>query len=119
MVQVNITSYTVRKGPGFTLTIEKPETELTPELMASGAWKTKKFKPYNFDALGAPTPSGHLHPLLKVGGWLQIFGLHSAFRIPREVERIRIEVITMAVSLGPIRIPSDFAGNGIFRNAYE
>ena len=34
-----------------------------------GAWKTEQFKPYNFNALGQPTEGGHLHPLLKVGGW--------------------------------------------------
>nr|KAG5711785.1 hypothetical protein BaRGS_023549 [Batillaria attramentaria] len=32
----------------------------------SGSWKTKQFKPYNFDALGVPPECGHLHPLLKV-----------------------------------------------------
>merc|ERR1712013_827166 len=47
-----IKSYTVTKGEGFTLTIEKPEADLTSEMLANGAWKTKKFKDYNFDALG-------------------------------------------------------------------
>ncbi|KAK1130700.1 hypothetical protein K0M31_018813 [Melipona bicolor] len=54
------------KGPNFTTTIEKQETELTADLLANGAWKDKKFKPYNFDALGATLEVGHLHPLLKV-----------------------------------------------------
>jgi phenylalanyl-tRNA synthetase alpha chain len=31
-----------------------------------GAWKTAKLKPYNFKAKGALTPSGALHPLMKV-----------------------------------------------------
>merc|ERR1712013_588389 len=43
-----IKSYTVTKGEGFTLTIEKPEADLTSEMLANGAWKTKKFKDYNF-----------------------------------------------------------------------
>lgn len=48
------------------LTIEKPETDLTPEMIAKGTWKTKTFKDYNFDALGIAPERGHLHPLLKV-----------------------------------------------------
>ncbi|KAF3425631.1 hypothetical protein E2986_09989 [Frieseomelitta varia] len=56
----------LEKGPNFTTTIEKQETELTADLLANGAWKDKKFKPYNFDALGATLEVGHLHPLLKV-----------------------------------------------------
>jgi phenylalanyl-tRNA synthetase alpha chain len=31
-----------------------------------GAWKTSTFKKYNFEAEGAPTTGGSLHPLLKV-----------------------------------------------------
>ena len=35
-------------------------------LLFSGSWKTKQFKPYNFDAQGIMPTSGHLHPLMKV-----------------------------------------------------
>lgn len=35
-------------------------------MLINGAWKNKKFKPYNFAALGATLEVGHLHPLLKV-----------------------------------------------------
>ncbi|XP_068984977.1 phenylalanine--tRNA ligase alpha subunit isoform X2 [Bombus flavifrons] len=56
----------LEKGPNFTTTIEKQETELTADLLVNGAWKDKKFKPYNFEALGATLEVGHLHPLLKV-----------------------------------------------------
>lgn len=59
-------SYLVKKGASFTLKIEKPETDLTTEMLTSGAWKTKQFKEYNFDALGIEQPCGHLHPLMKV-----------------------------------------------------
>ena len=31
-----------------------------------GSWRTKQFKLYNFDAMGAPPSCGHLHPLMKV-----------------------------------------------------
>lgn len=32
----------------------------------SGAWRTEEFKEYNFNAMGAPTVGGNLHPLMKV-----------------------------------------------------
>lgn len=35
-------------------------------LCCSGSWKEKKFKPYNFEALGVAPDCGHLHPLMKV-----------------------------------------------------
>jgi len=66
--------YRLTKGPKFSLTITKAETELTPEMISSGAWKTAAFKPYNFDALGISPNGGHLHPLLKVRAeYRQIF----------------------------------------------
>ena len=72
--EVTIKAYTVSRGAAFTTTIEKAETELTPDMISSGAWKTAKFKPYNFNALGIQPPAGHLHPLLKVRAeYRQIF----------------------------------------------
>uniref|UniRef100_A0A914Z260 phenylalanine--tRNA ligase n=1 Tax=Panagrolaimus superbus TaxID=310955 RepID=A0A914Z260_9BILA len=56
----------VSKGPNFVVTLEKPELDLTAEMLANGSWATKSFKKYNFDALGVPPSSGHYHPLLKV-----------------------------------------------------
>ena len=50
----------------FSTSISKQETDLTPEMIATGSWKTKQFKPYNLDALGVQLPRGHLHPLMKV-----------------------------------------------------
>ncbi|KAI1305263.1 Phenylalanine--tRNA ligase alpha subunit B [Halotydeus destructor] len=64
--EVVIKSYDVSKGVKFTLNIEKPETDLTAEMIAKGTWREKKFKDYNFNALGVPPTRGHLHPLLKV-----------------------------------------------------
>lgn len=61
-----IKSFLLKKGPEFSTTISKLETELTPEMIASGSWKTLNFKPYNFDAMGISLSSGHLHPLMKV-----------------------------------------------------
>jgi phenylalanyl-tRNA synthetase alpha chain len=58
--------YCLERGPQFSTTIAKPETELTPEMLSSGSWRTANFKPYNFAALGISPAGGTLHPLLKV-----------------------------------------------------
>lgn len=64
--EVSIKSFDVQKGKSFTRNLEKPETDLNSEMIVKGSWKTKQFKDYNFDALGAVPEKGHLHPLLKV-----------------------------------------------------
>ncbi|XP_027141577.1 phenylalanine--tRNA ligase alpha subunit [Larimichthys crocea] len=64
--EVTVKSYWITKGNSFSTTITKQETELTPEMIANGSWKEKKFKPYNFEALGVAPDCGHLHPLMKV-----------------------------------------------------
>jgi len=61
-----LSKYLVKRGAEFTLNIEKPQTDITSEMLANGEWKTKEFKDYNFDALGIPPRPGHLHPLMKV-----------------------------------------------------
>uniref|UniRef100_A0AAQ4RRZ6 phenylalanine--tRNA ligase n=2 Tax=Gasterosteus aculeatus aculeatus TaxID=481459 RepID=A0AAQ4RRZ6_GASAC len=61
-----VKSYWITKGSSFSTTITKQETELTPEMIASGSWKEKKFKPYNFQAMGVAPDCGHMHPLMKV-----------------------------------------------------
>ncbi|KAH7930732.1 hypothetical protein BV22DRAFT_1028178 [Leucogyrophana mollusca] len=58
--------FTVHKGSSFTTSIAKLETDLTVDMLTSGAWKTSTFKKYNFEADGIPTSGGALHPLLKV-----------------------------------------------------
>ncbi|BGO99131.1 Phenylalanyl-tRNA synthetase, beta subunit, cytoplasmic [Rhodotorula toruloides] len=58
--------YSVEKGPNFATTVAKLETDLTVELLSSGAWQQASFKKYNFEAEGAPTFGGALHPLMKV-----------------------------------------------------
>lgn len=42
------------------------QTDLTPEMLLDGSWRTRDFKQVNLDAMGAPAESGALHPLLKV-----------------------------------------------------
>ncbi|KAL8698658.1 MAG: hypothetical protein Q9224_001753 [Gallowayella concinna] len=59
-------SFEIKKGPKFAKELVKEETDLTADMLATGAWKTVKLKPYNFKAMGAPTMSGALHPLNKV-----------------------------------------------------
>ncbi|XP_016398047.1 phenylalanine--tRNA ligase alpha subunit-like [Sinocyclocheilus rhinocerous] len=66
MLTMTVKSYWITKGSSFSTTITKQETELTPEMIASGSWKEKKFKPYNFEAMGVAPDCGHLHPLMKV-----------------------------------------------------
>uniref|UniRef100_A0A8C3APA1 phenylalanine--tRNA ligase n=1 Tax=Cyclopterus lumpus TaxID=8103 RepID=A0A8C3APA1_CYCLU len=64
--EVTVKSYWITKGSSFSTTITKLETELTPEMIANGSWKEKKFKPYNFEAMGVAPDCGHMHPLMKV-----------------------------------------------------
>ncbi|XP_018564075.1 phenylalanine--tRNA ligase alpha subunit [Anoplophora glabripennis] len=64
--EVVIKSFDLKKGPEFSLSLTKLETDLTTEMLNSGSWKNLKFKEYNFDALGVPPECGYLHPLLKV-----------------------------------------------------
>ncbi|VDM40667.1 unnamed protein product [Toxocara canis] len=66
IMEVNVKSYFVKKGPSFATVIDKPELDLTPEMITSGSWKSKAFKKYNFNALGVMPAGGHLHPLMKV-----------------------------------------------------
>ncbi|XP_027880146.1 phenylalanine--tRNA ligase alpha subunit isoform X2 [Xiphophorus couchianus] len=66
LAEVTVKSYWITKGNSFSATVTKQETELTPEMIASGSWKEKKFKPYNFEAMGVAPDCGHLHPLMKV-----------------------------------------------------
>jgi len=74
--------FTVLKGPNFSTSTAKPETDLTVDMLTScvclvhpgfpnliqsrGSWKNAAFKKYNFEADGIPTSGGAFHPLLKV-----------------------------------------------------
>ncbi|KAL8981686.1 MAG: hypothetical protein Q9205_003597 [Flavoplaca limonia] len=61
-----VITFEIKKGPKFSREFVKEETDLTADMLATGTWKTVKLKPYNFNAMGAPTMSGALHPLNKV-----------------------------------------------------
>lgn len=59
-------TFRMAKGAKFALEMHREETDLTADMVASGAWKTATFKPYNFRALGSDQKAGALHPLNKV-----------------------------------------------------
>lgn len=59
-------TYTVEKGPKYAREMPVEHTDLTADMLADGSWQTASFKPYNFNALGAPQNAGALHPLMKV-----------------------------------------------------
>ena len=61
-----MTTYSVTKGPQFTLDVKKQATDLTAEMLQSGEWQNLAFKKFNFDAEGVPPNGGYLHPLMKV-----------------------------------------------------
>lgn len=61
-----VLAFKISKGPKYAREFVKEETDLTAEMLADGSWKTVQLKAYNFNAKGAITPSGALHPLNKV-----------------------------------------------------
>jgi phenylalanyl-tRNA synthetase alpha chain len=62
----NVTFFIAKKGSNFALERQKMATELTADMIKSGAWKNTALKPYNFLARGQAPDAGALHPLLKV-----------------------------------------------------
>lgn len=65
--EVDCISFEVRKGESFSTSVSKQEAELTKEMIETGDWKTKIFKPFNFKAKGKlEQRPGHLHPLLQL-----------------------------------------------------
>jgi phenylalanyl-tRNA synthetase alpha chain len=61
-----VIKYTITKGPKYAKEMPVEHTDLTVDLLTSGAWETANFKPYNFAALGTNQDAGALHPLNKV-----------------------------------------------------
>lgn len=76
-MEKRITFNEIKKGEKFAREVIKEETDLTEELLRSGEWKNKTFKPYNFNAQGAQTVTGALHPckLPRGCGWVGIDGI--------------------------------------------
>lgn len=66
VVKVKQVWFEVSKGPEFALTVKEYATDVTSDMIQSGAWKDAAFKPYNFAAEGVQPQSGAFHPLNKV-----------------------------------------------------
>lgn len=75
----SLTGYRIERLAGFTTEAVKYETDLTPEMLLSGSWKTAQFKPYNLNSLGRDLQGGHLHPLLKVRAEIRKILLYMGF----------------------------------------
>ena len=74
-----IIHYSVKKGPKYAKEIPVEVTDLTPEMLETGSWKTANWKPYNFKALGASQGAGALHPLNKVREEFRKIFFHQGF----------------------------------------
>uniref|UniRef100_A0ABK0L757 Phenylalanine--tRNA ligase alpha subunit n=1 Tax=Rattus norvegicus TaxID=10116 RepID=A0ABK0L757_RAT len=79
LTEVILKTYWVSKGKGFSTSVSKQEAELSPEMISSGSWRDRPFKPYNFSARGVLPDSGHLHPLLKVRSQFRQIFLEMGF----------------------------------------
>merc|ERR1719331_3428269 len=66
VAQHKISTFTVTKGAKFSMDVKKAAAEITADMIATGAWKSTEFKPYNLKALGMDIGAGNLHPLHKV-----------------------------------------------------
>ena len=62
----SVKTYKVTQGAQYAPERVKLETELTAQMIRTGAWKDTKYKKYNFNAEGSSQNGGHLHPLLLV-----------------------------------------------------
>lgn len=62
----NFKSYSVSKGPQFSLERKKYATDVTQEMIKNGNWATEEFKEINLNAKGPEVQCGALHPLMKV-----------------------------------------------------
>ncbi|CAH1246378.1 FARSA [Branchiostoma lanceolatum] len=77
-VQKTVQDIAANQGEGVDNKV-KQEMKKRKLIQEVGLWKEKKFKPYNFDALGVPPVSGHLHPLLKVRAQFRQIFLEMGF----------------------------------------
>eukprot|EP00760_Papus_ankaliazontas_P031848 PhM_4_TR5498/c0_g1_i1/m.5773/K01889/FARSA, pheS; phenylalanyl-tRNA synthetase alpha chain len=66
VAQETTKTFTITKGANFSTTRKKMETDITREMLQTGAWKQAAFKPYNLNANGLAPVAGALHPLMKV-----------------------------------------------------
>jgi hypothetical protein len=55
----NYKTYKVTQGAEYAETRTKAAADITQEMLQDGSWKTAKFKPYNFNALGQVVSRSH------------------------------------------------------------
>ncbi|KAB7497658.1 Phenylalanine--tRNA ligase alpha subunit A [Armadillidium nasatum] len=76
----DVISFVIKKGSAFSTMVTKQEAELTKEMIESGDWKQKSFKPFNFKSKGKlELRSGHLHPLMQLRGEFRKIFLEMGF----------------------------------------
>lgn len=78
---IQITRFAVGKGPEFSVSIVRPSTELTTDMLRGDAWKQMKFKPLNIgkDIRGQNPRGGHMHTLLKYRSMIREIFLEMGF----------------------------------------
>lgn len=62
VLSANYKTFKVTKGAEFSETRTKAQADITADMMHDGSWKTAKFKPYNFKALGQVWCHTHFEP---------------------------------------------------------
>ena len=63
----NVSFFMAKKGANFALERTKMATELTPEMIKNGSWKTTPLKPYNFNSMGQPLDVRTPNTLPEIG----------------------------------------------------
>jgi len=71
--------WAVSKGAKYATERKKLATDLTPEMLRTGDWKTEEWKDYNFNAKAPVATCGALHPLLKVRTIFREILMHMGF----------------------------------------
>jgi phenylalanyl-tRNA synthetase alpha chain len=54
--------------------------DLTPEMIVSGSWRSKKFRPYNVESVPPVTNRGKRHPYSEFNSWLREILVGLGFR---------------------------------------
>lgn len=79
LIKSERTVFAVTKGPKFAIERVKLPSEITSDMLSSGAWETTELKKFNTNALGKAPRSGYLHPLLKARSEIREIFLEMGF----------------------------------------
>lgn len=104
VVTSKVIHYLVQKGAKYAKVMPVEVTDLTPEMLESGSWKTANFKPYNFASLGGVQGAGALHPLNKVREEFRKIFFHQGFV---EMPTARFVMSFLSSSSSSITLPED------------